>query len=302
MNTFSLKHVVRTNRDSMQCIGELYEDNCLVLCDSERTERGDAFFCHPTRIDSLLVSICQEGEMEYSTDMDRLIVKKNMMVCIRPGEIFQISEHKGGKFSSILMDVELIEQMKIPMTKILSYTSFLKRGIMNFELDEARMNEILSLMRILSNVIKSDRGQLFYHEKVRSFLQLIFYTCASIFFEGQNTEDAIREIKSPREEKYLNDFFKHVRVHYDKERTVKYYADCVHLSPKYLSSIVKRLTGKTASEWIDELVILEAKNLLKNSDMTVQQVSNTLNFSTQSFFGKYFKHHTGMSPREYQVK
>ena len=75
----------------MQCIGELYEDNCLVLCDSERTERGNAFFCHPTRIDSLLVSICQEGELEYSTDMDRLIVKKNMMVCIRPGEIFQIS-------------------------------------------------------------------------------------------------------------------------------------------------------------------------------------------------------------------
>ena len=71
---------------------------------------------------------------------------------------------------------------------------------------------------------------------------------------------------------------------------------------KYLSSVVKEVSGKTAARWIDESVILEAKALLKYSGMSIQEIAYHLNFSTQSFFGKYFKQHTGTSPSRYKRK
>lgn len=72
------------------------------------------------------------------------------------------------------------------------------------------------------------------------------------------------------------------------------------LTPKHLSGVVKEVSGKTVGEWIDELVILEAKALLNSSSMNIQEIADRLNFANQSFFGKYFKHYTGMSPKEYR--
>ena len=72
------------------------------------------------------------------------------------------------------------------------------------------------------------------------------------------------------------------------------------MSAGYLSTVIKNVSGKTAAEWIDDYVILEAKSLLKSTNLTIQQISDGLNFPSQSFFGKYFKRQTGISPKEYK--
>lgn len=87
-----------------------------------------------------------------------------------------------------------------------------------------------------------------------------------------------------------------------RERNVSFYARQLNITPKYLSSVVKEVSGKTAARWIDESVILEAKALLKYSGLSIQEIAYQLNFSTQSFFGKYFKQHTGTSPSRYKRK
>ena len=79
-----------------------------------------------------------------------------------------------------------------------------------------------------------------------------------------------------------------------------FYAEQMNITPKYLSSVIKDISGKTAARWIDEYVILEAKTLLKYSGMSIQEIADALNFSTQSFFGKYFKQHTGCSPSRFK--
>ena len=81
---------------------------------------------------------------------------------------------------------------------------------------------------------------------------------------------------------------------------MSFYADKMFLTAKHLSTVVKEISGKTVGEWIDELVILEAKALLNSSSMNIQEIADRLNFANQSFFGKYFKHYTGMSPKEYR--
>lgn len=75
----------------------------------------------------------------------------------------------------------------------------------------------------------------------------------------------------------------------------------LNITPKYFSVLIKKVSGKTAGEWIDEYVLLEARALLKSRQYTVQQVSDMLSFPNQSFFAKYFKAHTGLTPTQYQT-
>ena len=93
--------------------------------------------------------------------------------------------------------------------------------------------------------------------------------------------------------KLLSDSFR-------EERSVIFYAEQLHVTPRYLSQTVKEVTGKSAGELIDEMVILEAKALLNDVSLTISQVADSLYFSDQFFFSKYFKRLTGLSPSEYK--
>jgi AraC-like DNA-binding protein len=97
-----------------------------------------------------------------------------------------------------------------------------------------------------------------------------------------------------------NRFMELVKENFKHERQMSFYAEKFCLTPKYLSLKIRDITGKSAADWIDEYVMFEAKALLKSTDMTVLQISDELNFTSQSFFGKYFKRCTGMSPKEYR--
>jgi AraC family transcriptional activator of pobA len=101
----------------------------------------------------------------------------------------------------------------------------------------------------------------------------------------------------------LNSKFRRLLAqNYLHERKLDFYAGQLHVTPKYLSSAIKKLTGRSAGEWINQSITLEAKVLLQNKTLTVSQISNMLNFSDQSVFGKFFKANAGMGPIEYRNK
>ncbi|MGN1236449.1 MAG: helix-turn-helix domain-containing protein [Bacteroidaceae bacterium] len=89
--------------------------------------------------------------------------------------------------------------------------------------------------------------------------------------------------------------------HFKKQHRLEYYAGLMCITPKYLSTIVKNVTGKTAGQWINHFIIKESKKLLADSNMSVAEITDALGFSNQSFFGKFFKHHTGKSPLAFRL-
>ncbi len=91
-----------------------------------------------------------------------------------------------------------------------------------------------------------------------------------------------------------------VQEYFRTERFLDFYAKKLGVTSKHLSRTIKTQTGQTAVEWIERFVILEAKVLLKSSNLNIQQISEMLHFPSQSFFGKYFKKYTGISPREFR--
>lgn len=159
-------------------------------------------------------------------------------------------------------------------------------------------NEIKCLKEyhsFLRNKVKETEN-IYRKEIIRILLKSLFYEIANI------TKKKIPEksIRKSRKTEVFESFLKTVATHYKQQRSVTFYADKLYLTPKYLSCVIKEISGKSAGEWIDEQVILTAKALLKSSNMTIQEISVELNFANQSFFGKYFKQHTGISPKAYR--
>lgn len=98
----------------------------------------------------------------------------------------------------------------------------------------------------------------------------------------------------------LQNFVVHLFSHYRREREVAFYAGLQNMTPRYFSSIIKEQSGRPASMWINNLVISQMRQMLDDPALSVKEVSVRFNFPSQSFFGKYFKLHAGMSPKEYR--
>lgn len=104
-----------------------------------------------------------------------------------------------------------------------------------------------------------------------------------------------------RREHIFREFLVLLEHHYKKERSILFYASKLFLTPKYLSTVVKDVSGTHASHWIDEYVIFEAKALLRDGRFSIKQVSDQLNFPSQSMFGRFFKKATSYSPKQYKA-
>lgn len=137
----------------------------------------------------------------------------------------------------------------------------------------------------------------YYDSILDALYQSVLYETLSIY--TSRMENSVKGNLRRKEDVFYK-FLLLVEENFQKERSVNYYAERLDITPKHLSAVAKDTSGHTAGEWIDSYVILEAKLLLHNSELTIQEISTQLNFANQSFFGKYFKHHTGESPRAYR--
>ena len=133
-------------------------------------------------------------------------------------------------------------------------------------------------------------------------LQMLQHVIMAIFYASDkpqsisNKSDVIRT----NADLLTKQFLELVKENFRKERQLKFYADELCITPRYLSRVVKECSGSSAADWIERYVVLEARALLKSTSMNIQQISDSLNFPSQTFFGKYFKRRVGMSPKEYR--
>ena len=125
-------------------------------------------------------------------------------------------------------------------------------------------------------------------------------TRAFFFGAGYFFHQRPETVAHSRGEQLVDGFLKLVQMHCRQERQLDFYAQELCISSKYLAATVKTVTGKTAGDWIEDYVMLEAKAMLTNTDMTISQISDHLHFPDTSTFGKYFRRHSGLSPKEFK--
>lgn len=134
-------------------------------------------------------------------------------------------------------------------------------------------------------------------ELIKSMGQTICYEILNMYFTNQPLQPLQQ---GKKKDVVFQNFMLSLFRFYRKERDVSFYARMQHITPRYFSAIIKEKTGDSALQWIVRMVITEAKQLLEESDLSIKEIADQLNFPTQSFFGKYFKQYVGVSPKEYR--
>jgi AraC-like DNA-binding protein len=124
----------------------------------------------------------------------------------------------------------------------------------------------------------------------------MFYDLSNVIYQFQQI--GIQPKK--RAEDIFTRFIKLVENNCRTERRVAWYASQLGITPKYLSEIVKKVSQRTPNSWIDNYVVLELRVMMKSTTKSIKQIAEEMNFPNQSFLGKYFKEHVGMSPSEYR--
>ena len=147
--------------------------------------------------------------------------------------------------------------------------------------------------RLLQYIINDKDSPYQYQAEVLAISSFYYHTGYKLF---KPYVEEITHTGSRIPDKFLS----LVQQHFKKERFLQFYADELEITPKHLSRTMKSLTGFSAVEWIERYVVLEAKVQLKSTNKSIQQISDELNFPSQSFFGKYFKKCVKMSPKEFR--
>ncbi|HJE09286.1 MULTISPECIES: AraC family transcriptional regulator [Rikenellaceae] len=131
----------------------------------------------------------------------------------------------------------------------------------------------------------------------RLLASAVVYEVIGIYRKG----NVIEQQPFSRKSKYYAEFVRLLTANYAQHRSVEFYADRLCITPRYLSAICKELTGMTATESINNHVMVNARILLASTDMSVLQISEELNFPNPSFFSQFFKRHEGVVPKTYRA-
>ena len=150
---------------------------------------------------------------------------------------------------------------------------------------------------IVQNYNSKDKA--YKEDIIKSLLLAVILEIGSEYAKHQQTR--LPTMKS-RKEEITEEFIKLLLTHYKTGHNVVFYADKMSITPKYLSSAVKEVVGLGALSCINEVIIAKAKSSLKNTKCTVLQLSEEFNFPNSSFFGRYFKQHTGETPLQYRYR
>jgi AraC-like DNA-binding protein len=248
------------------------------------------FFDYPTKIDFTVVLICLKGTIEGSINLVNYTFEANRLGIVFFDQIVQyhhISDDFSGLF--IVLSKRFGDNLELNIKDSTSMFFYIQNNPV-IPVNESEMALLLDYYSMLQKTVKMENNH--RREIVKHLLHALLYSTDFVFQQHQRRATKMEEL--------FTSFYNLVLLHHRASREVGFYADKLCLTPKYLSTVIKASTGKTAYQWINDYVILEAKALLKSGNMTVQQISDALSFPNQSFFGQYFKRHTGMSPSEYR--
>lgn len=249
----------------------------------------------PRRMESLLFAVCLQGRAEYTIDTMPRTVEPNDIIIVSAGQVVdKLTLSEDCKGMVIIVDYAFFNEV-IKNVHDLSSLFLFARNHPVYALDD---KAIASLCRYYS--MMRERVLDISHRYRRQVVQNLFATMVIDLSDSMSRIQNLGDEKRTRSEQIFTDFIKLVEQNYRNERRVEWYAQTLCLSPKYLSEVVKNISKRTPSDWIDNYVTLELRVLLRNTSFSIKEITERLAFPNQSFLGKYFKERVGMSPSEYR--
>ncbi|MBQ8672466.1 MAG: AraC family transcriptional regulator [Bacteroides sp.] len=240
---------------------------------------------------------CISGEADVTLDLKRYHLSADCTLLLLPESIFSVERRSEGfRVHYFSYSKEMFDAACFRLEP--TFIHFLKENPYYHHKNAELLKAIHGLVEA-SNAIYRDRENRFRNAIAQNHLQVFFLDTYDktqrIFSQQQNDE-------SNRKEELFKRFISLVHTHCKEHHDVAFYADCLCISTRYLSAITRVIGQKSAKEIIDDYLVLELKMTLQTTNLTLKEIADRFHFPDQSFFGRYFKRHTGMSPKEFRTE
>lgn len=248
---------------------------------------------HPYMQNLCVALICHGGYATGAVDLQPYRLNPGTMLIVLPGQIMQGYEMSPDfKGTYIFMSEAFLLGLNIG--EAYRFHSSIEKNPC-IPLDERLSRAIQGYIDMCRSLIEIADINPNTYESIQLLTRLFFLSMG--WFLHRDTTDTE---SNNRQSDVMNQFLQQLKIDFKRHRDVEHYASKLNLTPKYMSALVKNASGKPALQWIEEKVIIYAKAQLASGRFTVKQLTYDLNFPNQSFFGRYFKRLTGMSPTEYK--
>ncbi|MBR1569752.1 MAG: AraC family transcriptional regulator [Bacteroidales bacterium] len=249
----------------------------------------------PVRINFILLLTCTDGWLDVQLNLQDFHLVKGDFLIASPGDVCVFKQASPDEslemFTIAIGNKDYLDmrqrEMAIDLRTVLTSCRV-------FHLKEEDLLAFQSFYRMMGRKLQDAS---FGHKAdlIRSYLSLM-----AVYARQWLDEDSRSKPAQSRQEALFQQFMEELSRHFREEHDVAFYADKLCITPKYLSQLVHQVSGKFASEWIREHILLEAKALLRADNHTILQISERLNFPNPSFFSQFFKRYTGLTPKQYR--
>lgn len=280
---------------------ELYmaEYNPIMTTPEEQFVVGDTdlryFEEHSCRTEGGAILFCRRGRATVTVDQLRDRVTRDTLLLLLPGSILHLNERTDDfRVRFCAFSLELFSEAAYRLDP--SFFHILHEHAI-IRLPDRIIEGVRNWFQMASYTYR-DRGNIFRNTIIRNRLQNVLLEA---FDKTQRfAPDVHSQTGTTRQADLFQRFVALVHEHCTEQREVAFYADRLCISTRYLSTIIRSVAHSTAKEFIDRSVVLEIKMLLGSTELSVQEIAYRLHFPDQSYLGRFFKKHTGVSPTEFR--
>lgn len=244
----------------------------------------------------VVIGICRKGRVQLiMNDHAVTIPEGGMFMNFGDSMISQVEMSPDFSGSALVMSHEFLRESVLSLMHLWPYLIFLIESpvVMLGQREQQRMLAMYNL--VVERLRQTDHC--FRREATVACLQAVCYDVCDFLKRKVPQDNRLQ----PRSYALFDQFVRLVAMNYVEHRDVQWYADTMQITPKYLSEVVKEVSGRTSSQWITNVVVTEIKDLLRNSDLSIKEIAVEMNFPNQSFLGKYFKNVVGISPGDFRA-
>lgn len=248
-------------------------------------------------IDYGMILLCTEGEADIRVHFSEWLLKPGSVITLFPGDVVSIT-HKSKEFKA--------ETLRYAASLLREASLQLEHTVYSELKTDRCRTESATLTSIVSNMF--DLLRLYFEQEGCICLDQLVLLQLKAFFLGfydylyRNPSERKAESESPRTKELFNQFMRELEHRYRESRDVSYYAELLHISPKYLNMVSQRMTSHTIKTIINQYVVLQIKQSLTTEEKSIKQIAWDYHFSDLSFFCRYFKQHTGMTPQQFRKR
>lgn len=269
------------------------EDLCIV------TDIHPNESIHSIRMGDILLVFCGEGSLRINLNgKEQQLNSMEALVCLPSTLLSNAVKSPDFKGGMVVVSKHLLRTSTSSAYDQLSKFFYIKENPV-ISLNETCLQTSKIYLNIIVDKIQQS-GAPYQKEIINSLMRAYLFELMGCIDLNTSPDDGYPRSFS-QGERLVKDFLQMLGSDEVKQRFVTDYASRLCVTPKYLSAVCKNVTGKTASHWIDEFVVLEARHLLLNTDKTIKEIAQQLGFPNLSFFGKYIKAQLGTSPTNFRM-